>query len=87
MIKSKKPVKIQTSITPGEEDSNPFAKRTRINMMFKGETPKLSDAEIKSKIQKYPPQPNFQKLVQKLFRGATTTQEEEEFSINSNKRV
>jgi hypothetical protein len=34
--------------------------------MFKGETPKLKDPEIKAKISKYPPPPNIEKLVAKL---------------------
>ena len=49
MITSKKSAKLQTSITPGDQD-NPFANRNRINMMFKGETPKLSDFDVKDKI-------------------------------------
>ncbi len=40
--------------------------RTRINLMFKGETPKLKDPEIKANISKYPPPPNIEKLVAKL---------------------
>ena len=34
--------------------------------MFKGETPKLKDPDIKEKISKYPPPPNIDKLVAKL---------------------
>jgi len=38
--------------------------------MFKGETPKLKDPEIKSMIEKYPPPPNIQKLIDKLTKVA-----------------
>jgi hypothetical protein len=48
------------------DEPNPFANRTRFNLMFKGETPKLKDPEIKAKISKYPPPPNIEKLVAKL---------------------
>jgi hypothetical protein len=34
--------------------------------MFKGETPKLKDPVIKTMIEKYPPPPNIQKLIEKL---------------------
>jgi hypothetical protein len=48
------------------DEPNPFANRQRINVMFKGETPKLKDPEIKANISKYPPPPNIEKLIAKL---------------------
>jgi hypothetical protein len=38
--------------------------------MFKGETPKLKDPAIKTMIEKYPPPPNIQKLIDKLTKVA-----------------
>ena len=40
--------------------------------MFKGETPKLKDPDIKAKISKYPPPPNIENLVAKLTKITET---------------
>ncbi len=41
----------------------------RINKLFKGSTPKVSDDEIKGLINKYPPPPNIQRIFLQLIGG------------------
>jgi hypothetical protein len=50
----------------GPSGSQPPVIQERINKLFKGETPKVSDSEIKGLITKYPPPPNIQRLIFKL---------------------
>jgi hypothetical protein len=64
--RAKKTIEAKSPHSTNNEEPNPFANRQRINMMFKGETPKLKDPDIKDKISKYPPPPNIEKLVAKL---------------------